>query len=140
MASEQLSDVQKQAIDKLLKLLDVKTSPSGATKLFGRSHIRHKDIIDAFAYWIDQTKLVFGEPVFISQNQGLRDAGVDILITLVKSEIRFGIQIKSPGDLDKKGVSKEVNAQISQSHRHKLLRLVTAFAGDLTNPSHAENS
>jgi hypothetical protein len=133
------TDFQKQqSLDKLVTLFNVKTSPIESTGYFKKAHVSHNDLCDAFAYWIDQVKMVFGEPVSVIQNQSLRDAGVDVLIDLQRSGIKFGIQVKSPGDVDNKGLSREVHAQITQSHRHNLHKLVLAFAGDYTTKEHPQ--
>jgi hypothetical protein len=77
--------------------------------------------------------------VWITQNQSLRDSGIDVLIDLLSSRIHFGIQIKSYNDIEDNLFSKNVNAQISQSHRHDLTKLIVGFAGDLTDKRNKKN-
>ena len=43
--------------------------------------------------------MFFGEPVSIIQEHNMREAGIDIIIELMVSRIKFGIQIKSPSDM-----------------------------------------
>src|SRR5215212_3853885 len=72
----------------------------------------------------------------------MREAGIDILIELMISKIKFGIQIKTPNDIkkdkEKEYFIKNVKAQIFDSKRHRLTRTIVAIAGDLNNKSHSE--
>jgi len=123
------SNEERSAVETLAKLLDVKPATEEETKIFKETNINHAKLCRAFEYWIDQCKTVFGEPVLLNQIQGLRDAGVDVSMNLVTSKANFGFQIKSYGDVKKKDFSSKVNAQINQSRRHKLNRLVLAIVG-----------
>ena len=127
---------ERNAVEKLVKLFDVKSASDEETKIF--NEISHDELCKAVEYWIDQTRLIFGEPVLTYQNQSLRDSGVDVSINLVTSKINFGFQVKSHGDIDEKDFSQKVNAQITQSKKHDLAKLVVALAGDLTDSRQKE--
>lgn len=129
---------EEKAIDLLAKLLNVKSTSEEATLIFKESNISHAKLCRAFEYWMEQCITLFGEPVFLTQNQSLRDAGVDLIMEMVKSGQKFGFQIKSYNDVKDKGLSTKVNAQITQSKRHKLNRLVVAMAGNLTDIKQSE--
>jgi hypothetical protein len=104
-----LAEGLQEPVECILRLLDVKPCIEAETALF--KELGHEDLCKAFEYWFEQTKLAFGEPVWITQNQSLRDSGVDVLIDLLSSRIRFGIQIKSYNDIEDNQFSKNVNAQ-----------------------------
>lgn len=129
---------EEVAIERLTKLLDVKSVSEEETKIFKESNISHAKLCRAFEYWFDQSKIIFGESVLLNQNQSLRDAGVDLTMNLVTTKINFGFQIKSYGDVREKKFSSKVNAQINQSHRHKLKKIVLAIAGNLTDKTQSE--
>jgi len=133
----ELSERLQEAVECMLRLLDVKSCIEAETALF--KDLSHDELCKAFEYWFEQTKMVFGEPVWITQNQSLRDSGVDVLIDLLSSRIHFGIQIKSYNDIEDNLFSKNVNAQISQSHRHDLTKLIVGFAGDLADKRNKKN-
>ena len=76
--------------------------------------------------------MFFGEPVSIMQEHNMREAGIDIIIELMASRIKFGIQIKSPSDMKGLDFSRHVKSQIFDSHKHKLSKLIIALAGDLS--------
>jgi hypothetical protein len=129
----------KEASERLLKIFDTKSSEKEQTVLFSdHDAANHDQLCKAFEYWLDQTKMVFGEIVSLIQNQGLRDSGVDLLLDFPLSRIHFGVQVKSYNDIQKGDFSQKVNSQINQSHRHDLVKLIVAFAGDLTNMSQLE--
>lgn len=127
---------ERKTVEKLVKLIDVKSASDEETKIF--AEVSHDEICKAIEYWVDQTRLIFGEPVLTYQNQSLRDSGVDVSINLVTSKINFGFQVKSHGDINEKSFSQKVNAQITQSKKHDLTKLVVALAGDLTDNSQKE--
>jgi len=128
----------KDIIEKLSKILDVTPADEKDTIIFKESNVSHKKLCTAFEYWIDQSKMIFREPVLVGQNQSLRDAGVDLSMRFMISELNIGFQIKSYGDVKEKEFSTKVNAQITQSHRHNLKKLILAVAGNLNDSSQAE--
>lgn len=124
--------------ERLVKIFDTKIVASEETKSF--KHVYHKKLCEAFEYWVDQTKLLFGEAVWIEQTQSLRDSGVDLAINIPKSGVKYGIQVKSHGDIENKHFSKNVLAQITQTKKHGLERLFLALAADLTDGSQLEKA
>lgn len=119
--------------DKIIKLIgdliDVESSPEEETAIFRT--VKHEELISAMAYWFDQSKMVFGEVMQIEQTQSLRDSGVDLSLSLIQSKIKFGIQIKSFGDIEKKDFSTKLKAQTFESDSHNLEKYIILFAGDL---------
>ena len=99
------------------------------------SKISHEKLLEAFEYWFDQTKMVFGEPVLIQKTQNLQDAGIDLSSYFPRSDMRIGIQVKSYGDIQKKDFSSQVPLQIFESEKHGLSKILLALAGDLTDKS-----
>jgi hypothetical protein len=59
-------------------------------------------LINQIEYWFDQSKIFFGEPVSITQEHNSREAGIDIIIGLMVSNVKFGIQVKYPSDMNEK--------------------------------------
>jgi hypothetical protein len=53
----------------------------------------------------------------------------------MQPQVRFGIQIKSYKDIQKKSFAGQVHEQISRSHKHNLSKLMLAFAGDMNDMS-----
>ncbi len=96
---------KKIAIARLLKLLDIRLPLADSTNIFS-GKIHQKDLINSVLYWFDQTKTFFGEPVSIIPQHSMREAGIDIRIELMVSKVKFGIQIKTPGDIKKKDLIK----------------------------------
>jgi len=121
------------AINTLTKLLDVESLDESETVRFKTNHIPHAKLCRIMEYWIDQCKAIFGEPVTITQTQSLRDAGVDLLVELVTTKIKFGFQLKSYGDVNEKLFHKNVQAQIAESKRYGLTKLIIGIAGNLTD-------
>lgn len=60
------------------------------------------------------------------------------MIDLPMSRLRFGVQVKSFYDVQEGNFTKNVKAQITESHRHSLDKLIIAFAGDLTRRNQPE--
>jgi hypothetical protein len=89
-----------KAILRLLKLQDVKVSTIESTRIFSTAVFQNQ-LIEAIEYWFDQTKLIFAEPVLLMQDHNLREAGIDVLIDLPVSKVKFGVQIKAPSDIEK---------------------------------------
>jgi len=134
-----LSKELDRVVERLLKLFDVRSSPDIETALFSNSEVAdHNAICKAIEYWLDQTKLVFGQAAYIIQNQSLRDSGVDLLIDIPLSGFRFGVQIKSHNDIEETNFAKNVKAQVTDSRSHSLNKLIIAFAGDLTHKKQIE--
>lgn len=130
-------DSESKAIAKLLKLQEIKLAPIDLTNILSDKVLQNV-LITAIEYWFDQTKMFFGEPVSIMQEHNMREAGIDIIIELMVSKVKFGIQIKSPSDRKIKNFSIHVKSQIFDSRKHKLSRLIIALAGDLNNKSHSQ--
>jgi len=124
----------KDSIDTLSVLLDAIPAPKEDTDEF--ENIKQEDICDAIKYWIDQTKTFFGEPVQVMIFHNPREEGIDMSIDLLKSKVKFGIQVKTYGDIQKtKSFADKIHSQINRSSKHNLPKCVLAFAGDLSNQS-----
>lgn len=63
-----------------------------------------------------------------------------VYVNFLTSSIQFGFQIKSAGDIKAQKVrfQQSVLAQISESKRHGIDRLIIGFAADLTSKSNAQ--
>lgn len=120
-------------LEKILKLFDVEPVEKSRTNI--NKDYNHDEICEIIEYWINQTKIIFGEVVWIEKNQGLRDAGVDLYLEFIQSRVKMGFQVKSYNDIKDKDFSRQVDAQITRSHKHKLDYLFVCFAGDLTDNS-----
>src|SRR6476660_9355959 len=96
----------------LTGLFDVEPSPEIETALF--KGVKHEELLLALEYWVDQSKMIFGEVVHvqIEKIQSVQDAGVDIIITLFQSNLKFGIQVKSHYDISQDDFSQSVKAQM----------------------------
>ncbi len=112
-------------------LFDVKPCPENETEIFRT--VSHEELLKALEYWVDQTKMIFGEVVQIEKTQSLRDAGVDLCVSLIQSKFRFGIQAESLGDIEKKDFSTKLKAQTFESDSHHLDKYIILFAGDLNS-------
>ena len=51
----------------------------------------------------------------------------------VSSKLKIGFQVKSYGDVQEKGFHKNVNAQIAESQRYELRKLIIVIAGNLND-------
>lgn len=122
-------------IKKLLILFNVKPSPTTETKIFKKLRNQQEELDNAFEYWLDQSKMVFGEVAKIDKIHGMKEAGIDLLLNLTSSKFKFGIQIKTNGDIKKKNFSNQVLSQKSLSLKHNLSSYLVAFAGDMTDRS-----
>jgi hypothetical protein len=91
-------EIESKAVTRLLKLVEFNLSPIDSTNIFS-DKVLQNELINAIRYWFDQTKMFFREPVSIMQEHNIREAGIDIIIELMVSRIKFGIQIKSPSDM-----------------------------------------
>ena len=49
----------------------------------------------------------------------------------VSSKLKIGFQVKSYGDVQEKRFHKNVNAQIAESQRYELRKLIIVIAGNL---------
>jgi hypothetical protein len=130
-------EIESKAVTRFLKLVEFNLSPINSTNIFS-DKVLQNELINAIGYWFDQTKMFFGEPVSIIQEHNMREAGIDIIIELMVSRIKFGIQIKSPSDMKGSDFSRHVKSQIFDSHKHKLSKLIIALAGDLSKKGHSQ--
>jgi hypothetical protein len=131
MDSKEIQKERFKEIEKrLIKLTDVKKATVADTSRLFKVH--HEKLVEAFQYWFEQIKLVFGEPIMIRNLQGLNDAGVDILFELPNSDLKIGIQIKSWYDISEKMFPKKLKSQILEKDKHQCDIYLIAFAGDLT--------
>ena len=125
---------KKRAITNLCTLFD--TEPCSIEETNQLITVTHDKLVEAFTYWIDQSKTFFGEPAIVRSFHSFKEEGIDITIDLLmQPQVRFGIQIKSYKDIQKKSFAGQVHEQISRSHKHNLSKLMLAFAGDMNDMS-----
>ena len=120
----------------LNRIFNVPSMDQTATHQFQNSN--HEEECEAFRYWLEQMRIILGEPVNIAITQSLRDDGVDLLLTFQKSKVKFGFQIKSYNDVNEKEFTKSTIAQISRSRKHRIYRLFIAVCADLTDDGQKE--
>ena len=120
-------------VQTLAKLFDIESASDYDTEYFKKNNVSHAKLMCIIEYWIDQSKLIFGEPVTIRKTQSLRDAGVDFIMEFVSSKLKIGFQVKSYGDVQEKGFHKNVNAQITESQRYELRKLIIVIAGNMND-------
>lgn len=118
---------------KLHILFNVKPSRTIDTKAFKKMRQQQQELDDAFEYWLDQCKMIFGEVTKIEKTHGLQEAGIDLSLNLLESNFRFGVQIKTNSDVRSKNFSTKVLAQKSQSMKHSLSKYLIGFAADMTD-------
>jgi hypothetical protein len=70
----------------------------------------------------------------ISTFQSLQDRGCDVLIEW-GPHAKYGLQIKSHGDIAEKDFAKNTLSQVQDSRQHGLQKLYVLLAGDLTDQS-----
>lgn len=121
---------------RFIKLINVLSSTQESTSLF--KNVKHDELVNAFRYWFEQSRLFFGEPLIVQGNQSRNDAGVDILLHFTETNNKIGIQIKSHYDISEPLFQKNVKSQIVDRLRHSIDFFLIGFAGDLTNKSHIE--
>jgi hypothetical protein len=69
--------------------------------------------------------------------QSLQDRGCDLLIEW-PLRAKYGVQLKSNGDVEEKGFANKTLAQIQDSRQHGLERLFVVLAADITDTSNAQ--
>jgi hypothetical protein len=69
--------------------------------------------------------------------QSLQDRGCDLLIEW-PLRAKYGVQLKSNGDVEEKGFANKTLAQIGDSRQHGLERLFLVLAADITNSPNAQ--
>jgi len=136
-SSSNQPEIESKAVTRLLKLVEFNLSTTDSTNIFSEKVLQN-ELINAIEYWFDQTKMFFGEPVSIIQEHNMREADIDMIIELMVSRVKFGIQIKSPSDMKGPDFSRHVKSQIFDSHKHKLSKLIIALAGDLSKKGHSQ--
>ena len=92
-----------------------------------------EELDNALEYWLDQSKMIFGEVGKIEKTHGPQEVGIDLSLNLLQSNFRFGVQIKTYHDITKKDFVMKVLAQKSQSLRHGLSKYLIGFAADMTD-------
>jgi hypothetical protein len=118
----------EQAIKLIMDLFDVESRPEEETAIF--QDVSHEELLSELQYWIDQSKMIFGD-VVIENIQGFKDSGVDIGINLIRSNLRFGLQVKSFGDIQKPDFYAKVKSQAFESDSYGLEKYIIFFGGDL---------
>jgi hypothetical protein len=76
-------------------------------------------------------------PPRVTVFQSLQDAGCDLLIDWGRGA-KYGIQMKSHGDIGEPDFSVKTLSQIADSKQHGLRRLYLLFAGDVTDRSQSQ--
>jgi hypothetical protein len=126
-------DRHADIIKNLLVLFDVKPSPVAETVLFKNLSQQQEELDNAFEYWIDRSKEIFGEEGKIEKTHGLKEAGIDLSLNLLQSKFKLGVQIKTYNDIKDPIFSTLVSGQRTQSLKHKLSKFLIAFAADMTD-------
>lgn len=116
---------------RLSEVLQVPPASPDTTKIF--KGVTHSDLCAAFQYWFSDMKLLFGEPVRILPLHGPHEEGVDLIIDLMTSQLKFGFQINSHRDVEEKDFQKKVASQIFHSRKHSLSKLFIVICSDLTD-------
>lgn len=107
-------------------------SPAATSWFAQRSH---DELLQALLVAVDAALPGF---VRASVFQSLQDAGCDIGIECIEEGAKYGIQVKSYGDIAQPEFARDTLAQIQDSRRHGLQRLFLLLAGDMTDPSQAQ--
>jgi len=114
-------------------LLWPEASDAAATAGFrGKSH---EELLRVLQVLLDRHLGVHAQ---VSTFQSLADAGCDVQALFPAQGLKYGIQVKSHGDISKSDFAKDTLAQIQDSRQHGLKRLYVVLAGDLTDPSQRE--
>ncbi|MFX1481474.1 MAG: hypothetical protein ACFFCI_25630 [Promethearchaeota archaeon] len=95
--SEEIRPRDEVLIERMLKCLDVQPSKVKDTQYFQRKS--HDSLCEDVESWVNKLQVFLGEFIWIEQNQSLKDEGVDLLVHFIESQIKFGLQIKSHGDI-----------------------------------------
>lgn len=126
--------MKSSIIDIITKILEPDQAKIADTKQF--KGVPHVKILEAYRYWLEYLKLLIKEPYTVEILQGLQDAGVDLVIKFLKSDVKIGLQVKSYQDLQQEDFQQAVMSQISHSKKHGIEKLLLIPCGDLTNRSH----
>lgn len=108
------------------------TAEVALTKAFRKE--RHGDMLDCLQRKADAG--LSGRPR-VSIMQSLHDAGCDLTIDW-GTEAKYGVQLKSHGDISKPDFASSTVRQIQDSRQHDLQRLYVLLAGDLTDKAQAQ--
>jgi len=107
------------------------------------SGVSHRDLVDSVKLFLFHHGAVSGKRSWTNTTQSLQDSGADA-IYIAGHGVRFGFQVKSPGDFERSGSTgtfrQHVLSQIQESRAYKLKHLYLVLAADLTNKSHAAKS
>jgi len=106
--------------------------PSDVATTAGFRGKKHKELLSILQVVLEAH---FGARVQVSIFQSLGDAGCDIGLLFHAEGLKYGIQVKSHGDIGKNDFAKDTLAQIQDSRRHGLGQLYLVLAGDLTDLS-----
>ncbi|KKK88124.1 hypothetical protein LCGC14_2746320, partial [marine sediment metagenome] len=134
--SEESRSRDEILIERMLKCLDVQPSKVKDTLYFQRKS--HDSLCEDVESWVNKLQFILGEFIWIEQNQSLKDEGVDLLVHFIESQIKFGLQIKSHGDISDKNFSTKLDAQILRTKKHDISALFIFFGGNLNDKSHFE--
>lgn len=127
--------MEQSIIDIITEILQPTQAKSDDTRQF--KGVPHDNILEAYRYWLEYLRLLIKDPYLVEITQGLQDAGVDLVIKFLKSDMKIGLQVKSYQDLKRKNFQQEVMSQISHSKKHGLKKLLIIPCGDLSNKSHS---
>lgn len=99
--------------------------------------VPHDEILFAYKYWLEYLKLLVKEPFAVEIIQGQQDEGVDLVINLLVSNTKLGLQVKSYDNISDQQFRQKVMQQISYSKKRKLSKLLVILCADLENRSHS---
>jgi len=108
--------------------------PADVAKTAAFREMRHDPLLERLQQELE-LKLLENPRIFLTQS--LDDLGCDLVIDWPQ-RAKYGVQLKSNGDVVKAGVAEKISAQIQNSRRHGLLRLYVVLAADITGKSNAQ--
>jgi hypothetical protein len=110
----------------ILNHFSVKSSKAYETNEFSKKS--HEELLSIFKEWVG----TIDKNLISSITHGLDEEGIDIIVETVLPKFKFGIQIKSNGDLLESNFIRDVKAQITESKQYDLRGFIIILCGDLT--------
>lgn len=142
-ARQALAELERDFLDAALaSLSDEKNSvdmflwarAAAAALTLGFRGKRHDDLLHRLR---DKADACFGTGPKVLVLQSLQDAGCDLLFDWGEGH-KYGVQLKSHGDIEQADFAAKTLCQIQDSKQHGLKHLYVLLAGDLTDPSQAQ--
>lgn len=104
------------------------------------SSLSHQDLVEIVKAFVADYTAHTGIAAGSKTTQGLSDCGTDVLASCLdgKHRLNVGFQVKSNDEIkrvSKDSTQRTINAQITESRRHKLDHLIVVLGGDMTDRS-----